>query len=66
MSPEEKLLDMLCTQFRSAHQLKDDDLHLLDLYVRLAAITSNVAELKMRFAKAMSLFAIQLKPAIGL
>ena len=37
MSSEERPLGILCTQFRSTRQLNDEDLRVLDLYVRLAA-----------------------------
>jgi PAS domain S-box-containing protein len=37
MSSVERPLGILCTHFRSPHPLNDEDLRLLDLYVRLAA-----------------------------
>jgi PAS domain S-box-containing protein len=67
MSSEGRPLGILCTHFRSTHQLNDEDLRLLDLYVRLAAdiIERHQADDALRKSEERLRLA-QLKTGIGL
>jgi PAS domain S-box-containing protein len=67
LSSEASPLGILSTQFRSPRQLKDEDLHLLDLYVRLAAdiIERHQADDALRKSEERLRLA-QLKTGIGL